>query len=119
MRPTGPLVVDLGEDGADEAQERLCVGEERGDAGASLDFLVECFECVGGAEPPSVFAWKREDRERFEDVRLNPRSKLRRGRLVLLGNDSDAPVRLSAIGRIEDGPRIASRAWARRRMHYG
>jgi len=56
MRPAGPLVVDLGEDGADEAQERLGVGEERGNAGAPLDFLIECFEGVGGAEPPSVVA---------------------------------------------------------------
>jgi len=118
MRPAGPLVVDLGEDGADEAQERLGVGEERGDARAPLDFLIKGFEGVRGAEPPSVVAWKREDGERFGDVRLDPRSKLGRGRLVLLGDDFDPPVRLGAIGRIEDGPQIARDLGSHRELGY-
>jgi len=49
-----------------------------------------------------VFRREREDGDGFGDVRLDPRSKLGRGRLVLLGNDFDPPVRLGAIGRIED-----------------
>jgi len=118
MRPAGPLVVDLGEDGADEAQERLGVGEERGNARAPLDFLVKGFEGVRGAEPPSVVAWKHEDGERFGDVRLDPRSKLGRGRLVLLGNDFDPPVRLGAIGPIEDGPQIARDLGSHRELGY-
>jgi len=48
------------------------------------------------------------------------RNLLRWSRLVLLGNDSDPPVRLSAIGRIEDGPQIARDLGSHRELgHIG
>jgi len=45
-----PFVVDLGEDGAGEAQERRRVGEDPGDAGAALDVLVGALEAVGAPD---------------------------------------------------------------------
>jgi hypothetical protein len=42
-----PFVVDFGEDGAGEAQQRRWVGEDADDVGAALDLFVDTFEPVG------------------------------------------------------------------------
>jgi hypothetical protein len=39
----GPFVVLLGQDGADEADQRLAVGEDPDDVGAAADLPVEAF----------------------------------------------------------------------------
>jgi len=40
----GPLVVLLGQDGADEADQRVAVGEDPDDVGAAADLAVEAFD---------------------------------------------------------------------------
>ena len=42
----GPVVVLFGEDGAEEADDRVVVGEDLHDVGASFDLLVQSLERV-------------------------------------------------------------------------
>ena len=42
-----PFLGDLDGQGGNEAQQRVLVGEQRGNAGSSLDLLVEPFGAVG------------------------------------------------------------------------
>jgi len=53
-----PFVAELGEDGADQAQERGFIWEATGHAGAPLEFLVHPFEWVTGAQTAVVVAWE-------------------------------------------------------------
>ncbi len=46
-RADGPLVVSLGEDSADEADDRFTVGEDTDDVGAPAEFLVGSLLGVG------------------------------------------------------------------------
>ncbi len=41
----GPLVVGVGQDGSDEADDGCLVGEDADDAGSAFDFFVEPLEC--------------------------------------------------------------------------
>jgi len=41
----GPLVVLFGEDGADEADQSVAVGEDADDVGAAADLAVEPLDC--------------------------------------------------------------------------
>ena len=47
----GPLVVGVGQDGSDEADDGCLVGEDADDAGSAFDFFVEPLECY--LEPAS------------------------------------------------------------------
>lgn len=61
----GPLMVLLTEDGADQADDDLFVGEDADHVGASLDQLVDVYERFGGVDFAPVIL--REGHER-EDV---------------------------------------------------
>ena len=62
-----PLVVHVGQDGADEADHGGGVGEDPDDAGSALDLLVDPLERVGGPDLRPVRA-----RERGEGQRPRP-----------------------------------------------
>jgi hypothetical protein len=52
----GPFVVLFGEDGPDEADDALAVGEDSDDVGAAADLAVEAFGGVVGLDlPPDLF----------------------------------------------------------------
>ena len=44
------ILGDVGEDGGDETYERGFAREDAGDPGAAVEFLINPFEWVGGAE---------------------------------------------------------------------
>jgi hypothetical protein len=73
-----PVVADLGEDGGSGPEERGFVWEGRGDAGASLDFLVEPFAAVGRSAPP-MGGRNTEGRESLREIGFDPVRELRRG----------------------------------------
>ena len=58
-----PVVGDFREDGRSEPQEGSFVGEDGGDAGAALEFLVDAFEGVGGAQAALMGGGQIEDAE--------------------------------------------------------
>jgi hypothetical protein len=53
-------------------QEAPGVWEDAGDTGAALDFLIQTFRGVGGAQARAVFRWQREEGETFGDVSFEP-----------------------------------------------
>ena len=52
-----PLVVLLHEDGADEADDGVLVGEDPDDIGSTLDLLVEALQRVGAVKLGAVLGW--------------------------------------------------------------
>ena len=54
----GPFVVLFGQDGADEADQGLAVGEDADDVGAAADFAVEAFLGVVGPDLAPEFLGK-------------------------------------------------------------
>lgn len=80
----GPVVVDLVEDGADQAQERFGCGEDAGDAGAALDLLVEALGGVGGAHADPVFGRQGQHGQAFGDVGFKPVGEFRGALAVTL-----------------------------------
>ena len=69
----GPLRVDPREHGRGEAQKRLGVGKDPGDAGAPLQLLLDRpLHAVGGAHRPPVAFGQIEDREALRDACLEP-----------------------------------------------
>ena len=82
----GPFVVDLVEDGADQAQERFTAGEDPGDTGAALDFLVDALGCVGGAHADPVFGREGQHGQTFGNVGFKPVGEFRGALAVTLGH---------------------------------
>ena len=66
------FVADLGEQSANEAQERGFIGKEGGDADSAFDFLIDAFEGVAGAHAAMVGGRKGEDGESLRAT-LTPR----------------------------------------------
>ena len=59
----GPFVLLLGEDGADEADDRGPVGEDPDDVGAPTDLFVQAFEAVVLPDLSPVLPGKTGERE--------------------------------------------------------
>ena len=80
----------FGQDGADEADESVAVGEDADDIGAAADLLVQAFLRVVGPDlPPDLF------RERGEREQVGPGLVEMVGdRGQLLGQGVDDPVEL-------------------------
>ena len=51
---SGPFLIDLDENGTDQAQQRLFIGKECCHTGAPLDFPVQALRLVGGSQPHAV-----------------------------------------------------------------
>ena len=49
-----PFIVLLGEQGAEEAQERDPVGEDTDDCAPALEFLVQMFQWIRGIDVPAM-----------------------------------------------------------------
>ena len=60
-----PSLIGLGEQGANQAQARGGVGEDRGDAGTALDFTIDALQAVGRAQAHSMALREFEDGEPF------------------------------------------------------
>ena len=70
-----PVLADLDGQSGDEAQEGGSVGEKAGDAGAALEFLVDAFDGVGGAQAGLVGRGQDEDGQPLGQVFLHPRGQ--------------------------------------------
>src|ERR1035441_9829149 len=67
-----PFVAEFIEQGGDQAQEGGFIGEEAGDAGAALEFLVDPFQSVVGAQSELVGEWQGEDGETLGQIGFHP-----------------------------------------------
>ena len=67
-----PVVAGLGQEGGDQAQEGLFIGEDAGHAGAAFEFLVDAFQRIGGAHPLLVGGGQREHGEPLRQIYLQP-----------------------------------------------
>ena len=72
-----PFIAELVEHGGDQAQEGGFVGEEAGDAGPALEFLVDPFQGVAGAQSELVGEWQSEDGEALGQVGFHPGGEFR------------------------------------------
>jgi hypothetical protein len=68
----GPLIVDFSEECRDEAEEGSFVGEKGSDAGAALEFKIDAFDGIAGAESALVGGREGEDGEALGDIFLHP-----------------------------------------------
>ena len=56
-----PFLAGFGQQGGDQTQEGGFVRKETGHASAPAQFLVDAFQCVGGAHPTLVGGRQHED----------------------------------------------------------
>lgn len=68
--PGFPIVAGFAQEGGDQAEKGLFVGEDAGHAGATFELLVDAFQRIGGAQPFLVGTGQREDREALWQVFL-------------------------------------------------
>jgi hypothetical protein len=108
-----PVVADLGEDGGSGPEERGFVWEGRGDAGASLDFLVEPFAAVGRSAPP-MGGRNTEGRESLREIGFDPVRELRRGLPMASDQVLESPLaHRSNRGTVSACPQLATLASGR------
>ena len=72
----GPFVVLLGQDGADEADDRVPVGEEADHVGAAADLLVESFVGVVRSDLPVGLGRHQRVHERLQQLAQQIRRRL-------------------------------------------
>jgi len=72
-----PLVVEFGEQGGDEAQAGIGIGEDAGDAGAPAQFPVDAFQAIGGAQPHAMGRWEVEHGQTLGNGCLGPFGQFR------------------------------------------
>ncbi len=96
-----PVVAGLAENGADQPQERSLVGEQRGDASPTLDFLIEPFQRVGRAQATPMGCWQHKDREPLGDVFFHPGRQVGRVVSVFLHQLRQQAIRFVAVRRME------------------
>jgi hypothetical protein len=83
----GPCFVDFDENGGDEAEERLVVGEDPDLDGAALEFLLDgALDRIGSAQAPAVVLRQGEGRQAFGDGVFEPRGELGRG-FAIVGDE--------------------------------
>ena len=103
-----PVFADFHQDGGDESQERGLVGEQRGDAGAAFDFLVEAFQHVAGSQPATMLGRQGEHGQPFGHVGFHPGGQLAARWRYLLTSTAQSPLGFAAIGRIEHAAQVAA-----------
>ena len=81
-----PIVAGFAEEGGDEAQEGMFVGEDARDAGAAFEFLVDAFQSIGGAQAFLVGGGQGEHGEPLRQIFLQPRDEFG-GALGVEGDD--------------------------------
>lgn len=91
----------FGEDGADQAKRRGFVREERGDAGAVMNFLILTLDHVRRAKLLAMRCRKREDRQALRHISFHPCRKLRCRLAIFLDGQAELPVGLDSIGRVK------------------
>jgi hypothetical protein len=113
LRVGGPFFVDLDEDGADEAQQRVFARKDPDLDGAPFQFLLDgALDRVGGAHPFAVVLGQGEDSEGFGDVFLKPVGQPGRG-VAIAGNQiGQAGFGLGEIIRIPDRFQLLADAFA-------
>ena len=62
----GPFVVLLHQDGADETDDGVVVGEDVDDVGAALDLAVESFDRIGRADLGPMLLWEVHEGENVD-----------------------------------------------------
>ena len=67
-----PFIAQFVEQGGDQAQEGGFIGEEAGDAGTALEFLVDPFQGIAGAQSELVGEWQGEDGEALGQAGFHP-----------------------------------------------
>lgn len=98
-----PFIADLGEDGADQAQEGGFVWEESGDAGAAFEFLINAFERIAGPQAALMLAREGEGGKALRNIFFHPTGQFWR-RLCVLGDDLlEACLGGQPVWAIEDG----------------
>lgn len=69
------MIGDFTEKGGAEAEQGSLVSKDGGDAGATLEFLVDAFEGVGGAEAALGGNFEGENGQAIGEVALHPMRK--------------------------------------------
>ena len=67
-----PFLVALGQERGDEAKTRCSVGEDRGDAGPTLDLAIDAFEANGGSKSSALAMRRVENREAVGQIFFSP-----------------------------------------------
>lgn len=103
-----PVIADFAEDGGDQAEQGIFVGEQVGDPCSAFDFLIESFEHVSGPQSSPVRRRGVEYRESLRDVVFDPFRESGSGVLVLVNQTSQFLFRVDSVGRVEDLAEIGS-----------
>jgi len=97
-----PIVAGLGQEGGDQAEEGFFIREDAGDSGAAFEFLVDAFQCVGGAQAFLVGGGQREHREPLRQIFLQPGGELGRAFGVVRHDFLEPLFRCGATQAVED-----------------
>ena len=96
-----PFVAELGQQRADQAQERGFIGKEAGEPGAASEFLVDPFQCIGRAQSALMGGGQRKDGEALGQILFHPGGEFRRGGGVGGDDFFEPALRAGQIGRVE------------------
>ena len=107
-----PFFADLAEQCGDEAEERGLVGEEGGDAGPALEFLIDAFKSIAGSQAALMGEREGEDGEALWDVFLQPSGEPWRGLGVRDDELVEAGLGGGEIRAVEDGTDVGGDAGA-------
>ena len=108
-----PVLVDLGEDGGDEAQQRCLVRKDADLLGPALDLLLNGpLDRVRCPHAAAVRLRQGEDGESLGDVRLYPLGEPRRGLAVALCQGGEFRLGGLQIPCVPDGAQVLADALA-------
>jgi len=100
-----PLVVEFGEESADEAQTKICVGKDAGHPGASAQLPVDALQSIGGAQRMRRAAGKSKT-ARLSGMAVSTHSASFGCSLPHFQGDLQEPFGLRPVGRVKDGAHL-------------
>jgi len=81
-----PIVAGFRQEGGDQTEEGRFIREDTGDAGAALEFLIDAFQGVGGAQSFLVGEGQGKDRQTLRQIFFHPSRKFG-GAVGVVGDD--------------------------------